>query len=239
LLTGFLFLERKNQEWRDNTAAHGGPLVYQIGIGLDNSVNTTWLRLTPGHGDPWFSTTVPVHEGASLVFNTTSGFIPLDDALYTALPWKSTLGGSVKQILPVDYGFLEDNISVAANLLQNYILYHRLLGIADISLYCRQRVCRKYRQNEVLLGLISSSKLDLIEFDEISPVNHSPYYDQNIQYSHAILSHKGAGNYLYFPDIDELLTFERPTDMNTHACLSLEYGCSSYDIWSTLPIPYL
>jgi len=237
LLTGFIFLDYNNPKNIGGVASYD-TMMYAIGIGLDNSVNVTWLRQPPivaYMGYPWFSTTLPLQEGASLVFNVTSRFIPLDDALHSALPWKPSHGGSVKQILPVEFGLLEDNIAVAANLLQNYIQYHRLLGITDISLHCRQRICRKYKLNEALWRLISSSKLDLIEFNEISPMRGLPHYDQNIQYNHAILSHKGSGSYLYFPDIDELLTFERPTDINSHSCLYLEYGCSSLSRYMVYP----
>ncbi|GBF93897.1 hypothetical protein Rsub_06896 [Raphidocelis subcapitata] len=232
LLTGFLFLENV----RIDAFPLAGSAVPFFQLGLKTGEGTSWLRLTEGPNGhlPWFMTTMPLDEASQLVFNDTKRYIPLEAALRSASPWKPT-GSSIRQVLSTSFGLLAEDDAMFLNVVTRQIDYHARLGISSTIMYCRPKLCEKYGRNAAIAGLISTGKLELVPFDEIGLVQGRPYYDQSVQYNHAILSNKDRGSYLFMADLDEYLAFDSPADARSLACLGLESGCAAVPRFRVFP----
>jgi hypothetical protein len=221
VLKGFVFLETPTKRPPNISAWPAmGKCDAELGVQYDDPPIIRWIKMD----DYRFTTFRMVLKRAkspTLIVNGTSRHFPLNQIVVNA---QSELRGkNVLHVLSSSHGPLSD-LDMFAKLVTQHIEYHRSIGILSTIYFCRKHLCHGHKTHKVLQDLISDSKLELLEWDEVPQVDGWPYYDQALQYNYAALSYFGRGVSLFIADLDEFVAIKGSRSIFEH--LNLDIGCS-------------
>lgn len=217
ILRGFLFLESNST---NNTDTHvpvlSNPDILKIKVGLHSSSGVSYANLDYWecpHSDPcrsteyrypWFSFRINNMRDAFIFIEGSRQTISLSDvSVASYMHSKQT----VRHILSSTYGKASEP-TVFSQIMGEYISYHHGLGLSGTTHYCRPSMCKQLLEDPDISSLIHAGTLKLEMWDAVPARPDWVYYDQALQYNHAILKHYGTGTYLYIADLDEYLALD-------------------------------
>ena len=217
LLRGFVYLEpHANNTLDRRVPVKSSRHVLNFRVGINTSGSTRWAYMQywecpdssfPCESTseylryPWFSINIDAFDDTThLVFNEFNMRIPLSPLLISASQY-SIRKKTFQHILSTSYNRPPDFFSM----LNDYSTHLDKYGFVGITHYCRREVCQIYRKDYTIQRLLQLKRLKLIEWDAVVPVEGWTYYDQALQYNHAILSYSGTGTYIMLADLDEYI----------------------------------